>query len=100
MLKRFVSICTTLLRQLLRPGLGKSLGISTPTSQQVQLDILVEKREEFLTVGYVEIMSVSHTKFVQFVQNQNSAKTHLVFPTKDRNAEILSGGFNDHSIGY
>ena len=33
----------------------------------------------------------------QFVQNQNvnTVKTCLVFPTIDRNAEILSGGFND-----
>ena len=33
----------------------------------------------------------------QFVQNQNvnTVKTRLVFPTIDRNAEILSGGFND-----
>ena len=46
-LKRSVAICTT----LLRPELRKSLGISTPTSQQVQMDILVEKREEFLTLG-------------------------------------------------
>ena len=46
-LKRFVyiAICTTLPRQLLRP---KTLGISTPTSQQVQMEILVDKQEEFL----------------------------------------------------
>ena len=33
----------------------------------------------------------------QFVQNQNvnTVKTRLAFPTIDRNAEILSGGFND-----
>ena len=42
--------------------------------------ILVGKREEFLTAGYVVFsVPVSHTKFVQFVQNQNIAKTHLVF---------------------
>jgi len=33
-------------------------------------------------------------------QNQSIVKTRLVFPTKDRNAEILSGGFNDHFCGY
>jgi len=67
-LKRFVAICTTLPRQLLRPEVGKSLGISTPTSRQVQMEILVEKREEFMTAGYVvfcKIVSVSHTKFVR-----------------------------------
>ena len=41
----------------------------------------------------------SYEKFLaaQFVQNQNvnTVKTRLVFPTIDRNAEILSGGFND-----
>ena len=33
----------------------------------------------------------------QFVQNQNvnTVKTCLAFLTIDRNAEILSGGFND-----
>ena len=45
-------------------------------------------------------MPLSHTKFVQFVQNQNIVKTPLVFPTKARNAEILSAGFNDHISGY
>ena len=42
---------------------------------------------------------ISCEKFLaaQFVQNQNvnTVKTRLVFPTIDRNAEILSGGFND-----
>ena len=49
----------------------------------------MEKREELLTAGYV--VSVNQAKFVQFVQNQNNVKTRLVFPTMDRNAEILSG---------
>ena len=63
--------------------------------------ILVEKRDEFLTAGYVVlIMPASHTNFVQFVQNQNIVKTHLVFPNKARNAEILFEGFNDHFSGY
>ena len=31
----------------------KTLGISTATSQQVQMEILVEKREELLTAEYV-----------------------------------------------
>ena len=33
----------------------------------------------------------------QFVQNQNvnTVKSRLVFPTIDRSAEILLGGFND-----
>jgi len=52
-LKRFVAICTTLPRQLLGPEVRKSLGISTPTSQRVQMEILVEKRKEFPTAGYV-----------------------------------------------
>ena len=30
------------------------LGISTPTSQQVQMEILGEKQEEFLTAGYAD----------------------------------------------
>ena len=37
--------------------------------------------------------SVSHTKFVQFMQNQNIVKTRFVFPTKARKTEILPGGF-------
>ena len=32
--------------------------------------------------------------------NQNIVQTRLVFPTKDRNAKILSGGFNDQFNGY
>ena len=44
-----------------------------------------------------KIVPLSHTKFVQVVQNQNVniVKTRLVFPTIDGNAETLSGGFND-----
>ena len=36
-------------------------------------------------------------KTLQFVQNQtvNIVKTRLVFPIIDRNADILSGRFND-----
>ena len=34
------------------------------------------------------------------VQNHNIVKTRLVFPTGDRNAEILSGIFNEHFSGY
>jgi len=52
-LKRFVVICTTLPRQLSRPEVRKSLGVSTPRFLQVQMEVLVEKREEFLTAGYV-----------------------------------------------
>ena len=64
-------------------------------------EILVEKRDEFLTAGYVVfIVPASHTNFVQFVQNQNIVKTRLVFPNKARNAEILLEGFNDHFSGY
>ena len=48
-LKRFVAFRAT----LLRPKVGKSLGIFTPTSQKVQMEILVEKRGEFWTAGYV-----------------------------------------------
>ena len=40
------------------------------------------------------------TKFVQCVQNPNTVKTRLVFPTIDQNAEILSTGFNDSFSGY
>ena len=52
-LKRFVAICATPLSQLLRPEVEKSLGISTQTSQQVQMEILVEKWVECLIAGYV-----------------------------------------------
>ena len=51
-LKRFAAICTTLPREFLRPEVRKSLDISTPISQQVQMEISLEKREEFLTAGY------------------------------------------------
>ena len=46
-------------------------------------------------------MPLSHTKFAQFVQNQNVniVKTRLVFPTIDGNTETLSGGFNDRFSG-
>ena len=67
------------------------------------MEILVEKREDFLTavsVVFWEILPVSHTKFAQFVQNQNIVKTRMVFPTKYRNAEKLSRFFNDHLSGY
>lgn len=98
-LKRFIAICTSLPGQLLRQ---KTIGISTPTSQQVQIEIFWEKREDLLTAGYVvflKIVPVSHTKLVQFVQNQTVVKTQLVFPTTDRDAEILSRGFNDRFSG-
>ena len=52
-LKRFVAICATLPRQLWRTEVWNSLAISTRTSQQIQIEILVEKREEFLTAGYI-----------------------------------------------
>ena len=52
-LKRFVAICTTLPRQLWRHEVRKSLGISTPRFLGVQMEVLVEKREEFLTAAYV-----------------------------------------------
>ena len=58
------------------------------------MDILVEKREEILTAGYVmfeKSCPLCHTKFVQFVQNQNIAKTRLVFPTSDQKAKNLLG---------
>ena len=60
--------------------------------------IMVGKQEEFLTAGYVVFsVPVSHTKFVQFVQNQNIVKTRLAFhQIKARNAEILLEGFYDH----
>jgi len=85
----YVAICTPLPRQLLRPEVGKSLGISTPTSRQVQMEILVENG---CWVNKVR------TNFVQL--NQNIVKFRLVFPTKDLNAEILSGDFNGHFCGY
>ena len=50
--------------------------------------------------GKTRVIFVSHTNFVQFVQNQNIVKTRLVFPTKARNAEILLEGSNDHFSGY
>ena len=50
--------------------------------------------------SFGEIVPMRHTKFVQFVQNQNIVKSRSVFPTKDRIAENLSEGFNDHFSGY
>ena len=50
--------------------------------------------------SFWKIVPVSQRKFVQSVQNQIIVKTRLVFPTKDQNSEILSGGFNDHFCGY
>ena len=67
------------------------------------MEILVEKWEEFLTAGYVVLKNrarESHKVRRYNVQNRNIIKTRLVFPTKDRNAEILSGSFNDHFSGY
>ena len=42
------------------------------------MDILVDQRDEFLTARYV----VFHTKFVQFVKNQNIVKLTSCFPPK------------------
>ena len=51
-LKRFViAIRTSLPRQLLRAK--KTFGISKSISQQVQIEILLEKREELLTARCV-----------------------------------------------
>lgn len=84
MLKHFVAIYTTLLRQLLRPELGKLLGMSTLTSQQVQMEFLLWKNGKYFLlpgISFGKILPVSHTKFVQFVQSQNIVKMCLVFPT-------------------
>ena len=66
--------------------------------------MLEEKREEFLTAGYVffelKNVPVSHTRFVQFGQNQNILKPSLVFPAKARNAEILLGGSLQTGYSY
>ena len=57
------------------------------------MEILVEKREELLTAGYVvfwKIVPVSHGR----------QSSYNLFPTIDRNAEILSTGFNDRFSRY
>ena len=59
-----------------------------------------DKRNEKYWHSHIFLFYFFLAKFVQFVQNQNIVKTRLVFPTKARNAEILSGGFNDHLSGY
>ena len=46
------------------------------------MEVLVEKREEFLTAGYVVFRSYDLCKL-----NQNIVKTRLLFPTKRRDAE-------------
>ena len=49
------------------------------------MEILAEKREEFQTAGYGvfwKIVPVSHTKLVQFVQNQNIVKLASYFRPK------------------
>ena len=49
------------------------------------MEILAEKREEFQTAGYGvfwKIEPVSHTKLVQFVQNQNIIKLASYFRPK------------------
>ena len=46
------------------------------------MEILAEKREEFQTAGYGvfwKIVPVSHTKLIQFVQNQNIVKLASCF---------------------
>ena len=96
-------ICATLPRKLSRPDIWKSLAIFTPTSQQIQMEILVEKREEFLPAGYV-VFEKSCPWVTQSLYNLcktlYDCATRFVFPTKAGNAEILSGGFNDHFSGY
>ena len=54
------------------------------------------------TAGYVvfEKIRARESRQTKFVQNPNTVKTRLVFPTIDRNAEILSTGFNDRFSGY
>ena len=47
------------------------------------MEILEEKWEIFLTTRD-KILPVSHTKFAQFVQNQNIVKMCLVFPTSQK----------------
>ena len=46
------------------------------------MEILAEKREEFQTAGYGVFEPVSHTKLVQFVQNQNIVKLASYFRQK------------------
>jgi len=53
------------------------------------MEILVEKREEFLTAESPKVRKI-----------RAKPKTRLAFPTKDQNAEIVSEGFNDHFYGY
>lgn len=47
---------------------------------------------------FSKFVPVSQTKFVPFVHNKNIVKTRSVLPTKDLNAEILLGGFNNHFV--
>ena len=62
----------------------------------------MEIREEFLTAGYVvfEKSCPWVRQSLQFAENQNIVKTRLVLLTINRNAEILSEGFNDRFSGY
>ena len=46
------------------------------------MEILAGKREEFQTVGYGVFVPVSHTKLIQFVQNQNIVKLASYFRPK------------------
>ena len=81
----------------------KTFGISTPTSQQVTSNGNFGGKTGRISgcrvYSFGKILPVSHTKV--FVQNQNIVKTGFVFPTMyiDRNAKILSGGFNDRFSG-
>ena len=60
------------------------------------METLVEKQEKFLDAGFIvfEKWCRESHKTLQFVENQNIVKTRLMLPIIDRNAEILSGGFN------
>ena len=68
------------------------------------MEILAEKREEFQTAGYGLFWKIvpgheSH-KVGTICAKPKHCKTRFVFPTKARNTEIPSGGFNDHFSGY
>ena len=67
------------------------------------MEILVEKREEFLPAGYVVLEKSCPwvtQSFNNLCKTLYDCTTRFVFPTKAGNAETLSGGFNDHFSGY
>ena len=96
--KRFL-ITTNLQRQLLRPINAWYFYTEISAGSNGNFGGKTGRTSDCRVCSFWKIRA-RESRQTKFVQNPNTVKTRLVFPTIDRNAEILSTGFNDRFSGY